>query len=127
MTPPARPASDRELVLEAVAAGKATDELGVPASTVRSWRRRDPEFARRYAEAQATAEAETAEAARDGAVPMLELGEWERLLARACRRGSVPALRLWRETHAGAAVPAAGQVDELARLRALHARLEAQR
>jgi hypothetical protein len=117
----ARPASDRERLLEAVAAGAPTSTLGIPAATVRSWRRRDPEFARRYAEAQAAA------AARGESAPPLELGEWERLLARACRRGSVPALRLWRETYRGAVEPAEGQVDELARLRSLHARIEAQR
>jgi hypothetical protein len=117
----ARPASDRERLLEAVAAGASTSELGIPSSTVRSWRRRSPEFARRYAEAQATA------AARMESAPPLELGEWEGLLARACRRGSVSALRLWRETHGGAVEPAAGQADELAQLRALHARIEAAR
>jgi hypothetical protein len=54
----------------------------------------------------------------------LEIDEWEQLLARACRRGSVAALRLWKETHAGATLE---HVDELARLRALHARVEARR
>jgi hypothetical protein len=114
----ARPAEERERLLEAVAAGAPLTTTSIPASTVRSWRRRDPEFARRYAGAQAAA------ATRTPSTP-LELGEWERLLARACRRGSVAALRLWRETHPVTA--AAPEHDELARLRELHARVEAHR
>ena len=112
-----RPVEERERLLEAVAAGAPPSSLGVPASTVRSWRRRDPDFARRYAEAQAGA------AARAPSTP-LESGEWERLLAQACRRGSVAALRLWKETQMGATLE---HVDELARLRELHASVEAGR
>jgi hypothetical protein len=106
----ARPVEERERLLEAVAAGAPLSSLGIPASTVRSWRRRDPGFARRYGEAQA------AGAAHAPPVP-LEIGEWERLLARACRRGSVAALRLWKETHAGETIE---HVDELDRWRRRH-------
>jgi hypothetical protein len=113
----ARPVEERERLLEAVAAGAPLSSLGIPASTVRSWRRRDPGFARRYGEAQAAAAAHVPSA-------RLEIGEWERLLARACRRGSVAALRLWTETHAGATI---GHVDELAALRELHAKVEGRR
>lgn len=117
----ARSASEREQLLAAVAAGEPTSALGVPSSTVRSWRRRDPQFARRYAQAKEKA------AARPTPELPLAPDEWEHLLARACRSGSVAALRLWRETHPGAvaAGPSAEQVDQLARLRALHARIEA--
>jgi hypothetical protein len=82
---------------------------GIPTSPPASWK------------ARATAGARTETAAP------LELDEWERLLARACRRGSVSALRLWRETHGRGIGQATAQVDELARLRELHTRLEAQR
>jgi hypothetical protein len=118
----ARPASERERLLAAVAAGEPTRDLGIPSSTVRSWRRRDPEFAQLYAEAKRKA------AAQPTPERPLQPGEWERLLARACRSGSVAALRLWRETHPGAVAsgPSAEQVDQLAKLRALHARLEAE-
>jgi hypothetical protein len=115
-------ASERERLLAALAAGDPTSDLGIPSSTVRSWRRRDPEFARRYAEAKEKA------AARPTPELPLQPGEWERILARACRSGSVAALMLWRETHPGAgavAGPSAEQVDQLARLRARHARIEA--
>jgi hypothetical protein len=49
----ARPAEERERLLEAIAAGASVSSLGIPSATIRSWRRRDPEFARRFAEAQA--------------------------------------------------------------------------
>jgi hypothetical protein len=110
-------AADRERLLATVAAGAPVSSLGIPSSTIRSWRRRDPAFARAYADAQVAAGARTPSAP-------LELGEWERLLAQACRCGSVAALRLWRETHPG---EQAGRVDELAALRELHARLDAAR
>jgi hypothetical protein len=87
-----RPESQREALLSAVATGTqpttAAKQLGIPAATLRSWRRRDARFAEALARAAA------------GAMPApLGPGEWKGLLAERCRAGNVGALRLWKDTY----------------------------
>ena len=97
----------------------AARELGIPRTTALSWGARDAAFAERLAAAR--------EDATNGAVQAgpVDRHEWEQLLAAACRQGNVAALRLWREVHPSDS--AVEQTDDLAKLRALHARVEAAR
>lgn len=118
----ARPDLEHERLIAAVRSGVALTaalaELGIPSATVRSWRHRDPDFARRLDEAREV-----------GAVPLsaapLGHAEWEALLAARCREGSVSALRLWMDAHGAERDRPPEVEDELAKLRALHHSIEA--
>jgi hypothetical protein len=109
-----RPPSQREALLSAVAAGTrptaAARQLGIPASTLGSWCRRDARFAEALAQAAA------------GAMPApLAPGEWKALLAERCRAGNVGALRLWRDVYGDGVEQ--GEPAEVVALREIRARV----
>jgi hypothetical protein len=107
----------------------AARAVGVSGEAVRQRAARDSALAGRLAAAQAAGGADPGRSGRAGAdlrrSAPLGRAEWEELLAERCREGSVAALRVWREVHGAEVQPPAAQADELARLRALHAEIEA--